>query len=258
MSTPDRSAALQAESVRVQLGGAIILDGVDVLAEHGTLHVIAGPNGAGKSTLLRTLLGLLQPSSGTVRCDGVEIQRLTRTERARRIAYVPQRSQLQSALRVDEVVGHGRYATLGLARDRASRVTESLERVGMLELAHRNYLTLSGGERRLTLIARALCTGARIICLDEPTACLDIGNRLRMLELLRELASQGYAIVCVLHELEDVRRFADDVLLLRRGTVRASGPPAEVIVPDHVREVYGVELRQNDAVGFHLPGGDLG
>jgi iron complex transport system ATP-binding protein len=247
-------AALRGLGLRVTLGGKRILDDVDIAVARGNLVVIAGPNGAGKSTLLRSLLGLSRPDAGEVYCSGTALDKLTRLERARRIAYVPQSSQLDAALTVTEVVGHARFAHGVDAAADARRIDGVLRRVGIAELAQRSYLSLSGGERRLALIARALGTGARTICLDEPTACLDIYNRLRCLGLLRELADHDHAIVCVLHELEDVRRFADQVVLLQHGRVYAAGPPDRVITRDTVRAVYGVELHANDALGFRLSG----
>jgi iron complex transport system ATP-binding protein len=176
---------------------------------------------------------------------------MSRVERARSIAYVPQRSELRAALSVEEVVWQGRYAT-SLTSMGQEAVRHALERVDLAGFARRNYLTLSGGERRLTLIARAICTGARIICLDEPTSSLDIANRLRTRSLLRDLAARGHAVICVLHDLEDIDRFADHVVVLHRGRVAASGRPEDVIGERLAEAVYDVELRRNDALGFYL------
>jgi len=249
-STPE--AALCARGVSAVLGGSQILDGVDFRADFGRLHCIIGPNGAGKTTLLRILLGLLPPSQGTVECRGAALATMPLITRARRIAYVPQRSELTAALRVDEVVEQGAYCR---GRDLNTRelVGNALDQVGLRAFAERNVLSLSGGERRLALIARALCTGAQILCLDEPTACLDIANRLRTLELMRRLARGGYAIICVLHELDDVLRIADKVTLLNGGRVHREGLPGEVIDKQVVRHVYHVDLLPNHAIGFRLP-----
>jgi iron complex transport system ATP-binding protein len=251
---PDISAALVAHDVSVALDGRSILDRVNVNAGFGKLQVIAGPNGSGKTTLLRALLGLLAPSHGSIHCQGKRVREMSRVERARSIAYVPQRSELRAALSVEEVVSQGRYAT-ALTSTRNDAVWKALDCVGLAELAHRNYLKLSGGERRLALIARAICTGAKIICLDEPVSSLDIANRLRTMSLLRSLAARGHAVVCVLHDLEDIHRFADHVVVLHRGRVAASGKPDDVIGEPLARAVYDVELRRNDALGFYLRDG---
>lgn len=245
--------ALVADKLSVRLGATRVLQGVSIEVCYGHMTVIAGPNGAGKSTLLRALLGLVPASAGSVTCGDQPIDQMSRLERAQNIAYVPQRSLLDAALRVEEVVAQGRFAKRESKQSRKAAVAKAMQQAGIEALGHRSYLELSGGEQRLALIARALGTDAKIVCLDEPTACLDIANRLRTLALLKSLATSGRAILCVLHDLEDVRRFADELLLLHKGRVAAVGCPSTVLIPDEVRRVYEVELRANDALGFRLP-----
>lgn len=239
------SSRLVATDVSVELGGRTVVDGVSVDLRPGRVLAIIGPNGAGKTSLLKALLGLL-PSTGAIAIDGVAQGELDRLERARRVAYVPQRSGLNAAMPVEDVVAMARFASGYGQRGDDPSVTRALERVDAVQLRHRPFTELSGGEQRLVLVARALCSEAPTILLDEPTSSLDVAHRLALCLLLRSLADEGLAIACVLHDLDDARRFADDVLVLDRGRAVASS-----VTPDMIRDVYGVDARERDALGFH-------
>jgi len=251
----DRAPALSLARVSARLGGRAVLDGIDVEVEHGEVFAVLGPNGAGKSTLLRAAAGLLRVE-GEVRLDGHPLHALDRAERARRLAYVPQQSALESPLSVRRVVAQGRYAfgrgLGGLSREDARRVDEALEIADVTELARRRFTELSHGERRRVLLARAIATSARLILLDEPTAALDVAHTLAFFTLLQRLASEGYALFVVLHDLAHVLDHADRALLLRRGAPVASGTVDEVVTPARVREVYGVEMVAGGSIGYRL------
>src|SRR5690606_7192278 len=159
-------------------------------------------NGAGKTTLLKTLVGLL-PYRGQILVDGRDV---AGRERARLLAYVPQRSALDAPLRVETVVGHGRYAhtrSAVLRGDDLRAVRAAMAATDIADLAGRSYTELSGGEQRRVLVARALATGARIVVLDEPTESLDVGHALALFGLLRDLARGGVCVIAVLHDLND-------------------------------------------------------
>lgn len=248
---------IEVRGLRVRRGRRVVLDGVDFEAPRGAISCVLGPNGAGKSTLLKAIVGLL-PHDGAITLDGEPLKELPARHRATRLAYVPQRTQLTSALHVETVVGHGRYAhTGGLGRpgegDRRA-IHDAMERCDVVGLARRRFDHLSAGEARRVLLARALATEARVILLDEPTEALDVRPALELHALLRELADEGYALVVVLHGLDAARRRTDRALLLKDGAVVASGPSAEVVSPEHVRAVYGVELLEDAALGFRLGG----
>jgi iron complex transport system ATP-binding protein len=244
------------ERLSVVRGGRRVLDEIRFSAPGGQILAVLGPNGAGKSTLLRAVIGL-QPFTGVVRVGGEDLAALPPRERAKRVAFVPQQSALRSALPVHEVVLQGRYAhrssALGIgAADRAA-ATAALDMVDGRQLASRPFTQLSLGEQRRVLIARALCTGARLLCLDEPTSALDVRHGLELHRLLRELSDRGHAVLVVLHQLEEALRHADRALLLQAGSVVRSGAVSEVIASESVRAVYGVDMLPAAGLEFHLP-----
>lgn len=248
--------ALEARELAVRIGAATLLDNVSFDVTYGSLRAVVGPNGAGKSTLIKSLLGLV-PHTGRVLVDGSELAQLSAADRARTIAYVPQRSSLATGIPVRDVVAQARYAyrsRFGLTDPNDAAVTRAIEQTGLEPFARRAYDTLSGGEQRRVLIARALATGAKVLLFDEPTAGLDIAYALRFFELTRGLKAGGYAIVCVLHDLAEAKRHADRVLLLSAGRTVADGPAADVLSEANIVKVYGVHSHEAAAVGFSLDG----
>lgn len=247
---------IEARSIVVRRGATEALRGVDFDAAAGQVACILGPNGAGKSTLLEALAGLLAVDAGTVSIDGAPIGALSPRERARKVAYVPQRSELRSALKVETVVSHGRYAhSGGLGRpgdEDIAAIEDALRKADVLDLRGRRFDHLSAGEQRRVLIARALATEAPVVLLDEPTDALDVRHALQLHGLLTDLAADGLCVVVVLHGLDAARRHTTRATLLRGGEVVAAGPTRDVIRADHVRDVYGVALVEGDALGFRL------
>jgi iron complex transport system ATP-binding protein len=245
-------AELRVRDLRVTLGERDVLDGVSFDARAGEVLAVLGPNGAGKSTLLRAVLGLL-PRRGEVTLDGVALAGLPARTLATKVSLVPAQSQLTAALSVREVVALGRYSHHTARAVDDARIDEALVETDLVPLAERSFSELSTGEQKRTLLARALCTDASLLLLDEPTASLDIEHALRLFALLRTLATEGRAVVLVLHQIEHALAYADRALLLQRGKQLAWGPAHDVISPTNVRALYGVEMVERAAPGFRLP-----
>jgi iron complex transport system ATP-binding protein len=233
---------LEAERIEVRRGGQILLDAVSIAVGPGEVVGIVGPNGAGKSTLMRVLAGLERPYSGRVALDGIELGRLDRWQRARRIAYLPQAGAAEAAVSVRQVVALGRlpyHAQPGPADHEA--VNRAIAELDLEALSDRVVTTLSGGERARALFARALAVGADYLVADEPTLALDPSHQLDLLECLRRLAGQGRGVVVILHDLTHAIRSCDRLVLLSRGRVAAAGRPVETLTPAMLGAVYGIE-----------------
>ena len=241
---------LAAENLSYGYPGKCIGSEVNLSLGAGEALCVLGPNGGGKTTLFRTLLGLLPAQRGMVLLDGKPLQTWSRNALARRLAYVPQAHEGMFAFTVEEVVLMGRTAHVGLfaspsAEDRA-KACAAIETLGLGQLAHEVYTRISGGERQLTLIARAIAQGAGVIVLDEPTASLDFGNRARVLEMLASLAARGLGVLFSTHHPDEAFACADRVLMLRNGRIITAGPASEVITAENLQSLYGVPVAVGD------------
>ena len=218
---------------------------IDLRLREGEILCLLGPNGSGKSTLLKTLLGLLAPQAGRIRVLGRPLPDWPRRDLARRLGYVPQAHSGEFAFTVEEMVLMGRsshmsrYAVPGI-RDRAI-ATECLDTLGIRALASEPFTHVSGGERQLTLIARALAQQPSILIMDEPTASLDFGNQLRVLEKVRLLKHEGIAILLCTHQPEHAARLADRVALFKEGRLHATDTPAALLTVPRLAWLYGLE-----------------
>ena len=221
----------------------------------GEVLCLLGPNGSGKTTLFKTLLGLLPAQAGEVLIDGRALRRLARVEVATRIAYVPQAHIAHFPFTVRDMVTMGRTAHLGPfarpgARDHAAAL-EALETLGIADLADADYTRISGGQRQLALIARALAQASPLIVMDEPTASLDFGNQALVLREIRALAAQGYGIVLSTHGPDHAFACASAVALLHGGRLVATGAPSDVLSPARLEAVYGLPVAVERLPGGH-------
>lgn len=237
---------LRARGLGCAIGDRWLVRDLDLAITAGEITVIVGPNGAGKTTLMRTLLGLRAAEAGEVTLGGAPLAQVPLQTRAKTMAWLPQRTELPWGLPVERLVMLGRaphLPTIGGPTQADHRaVCDALDRVSARHLSRRDVRTLSGGERQRVLLARLLATGAPVLLLDEPTTALDVGHALALLELTRDLARSGHAIVLSLHELELARRYGDRALLLTaddRGG-HELGPASTILTSARLSEVFEV------------------
>jgi iron complex transport system ATP-binding protein len=235
---------------------------LDVTVAQGEVLALLGPNGGGKTTLLKTLLGLLRPLAGEAQIEGKSLAAYSIRERARRIAYVPQLHTPTFAFTVEGVVlmgrtAHGNLFSRPSAHDR-DVARESLVRFGIEHLGERPYTMISGGERQLVLLARALAQEPQFIVLDEPTASLDFGNQGKVMREIRALAAAGHGVLFTTHDPNHALRAADRAYLLRDGECIAEGKVADVLSKAQLEALYRapVETLTDTAAGrtAFLPG----
>ena len=245
---------LAVESLAFGFPGRTIGREVSFALQAGEVMCVLGPNGGGKTTLFRTLLGLLPAHAGTITLDSAPFRGLSRTQIARRVGYVPQGHAGYFAYTVAEFVLMGRTSHLGVfstpgKHDR--RVVErGLESLGIAHLAEKPVTEISGGERQLALVARALAQEPKLLVLDEPTASLDFGNQVRVLQRISALAASGISILFSSHDPDHAFLCAHRALLLAEGRVLEIGTPRAVIRADTLQRLYAVSVQV-----MPLPGG---
>jgi iron complex transport system ATP-binding protein len=243
--TPSR---LYARDLSLGYGSHSVVRDLDVVIRDGRITGIVGANACGKSTLLRGLARLLKPTAGTVILDGTDIHRRPTGEVARTLGLLPQQPVVPTGVTVTDLVGRGRYPhQSGFRRwspEDDAIVAEALDLTGTIDLADRLVDELSGGQRQRVWIAMALAQHTDLLLLDEPTTYLDLAHQIDVLDLLAELnASRGTTIVMVLHELNLAARYADHLIAMRGGQIRAEGTPDEVITEDIIRDVFSLASR---------------
>jgi iron complex transport system ATP-binding protein len=247
---------LHAVQLAVGHGTRTVAQGLDFTLGAGEVLCLLGANGSGKTTLLRTLLGLLAPLQGEVRLQGQNVAHWPRAALARQLAYVPQQHQGLFPYRVLDVVLMGRATYLGRfatpGRSDRALALDCLAAMGMAHLQAAQYTALSGGERQLVLIARALAQQSRLLILDEPTASLDFGNQIRVLERVAGLRQQGLAVLMTTHQPEHALRVADRIALLGAGRLLALGAPQATATPAALGQLYGVSPAAV-AQALHIP-----
>ena len=237
--------SIEVKNLSFSYGDRPVLHDISFSVEKGEFLSILGPNGVGKSTLFRCVLGLLSGYTGQVLVDGEDARRFTTREAAKHIAYIPQSSRSIFNYSVSDIVLMGRTSGLATFRSPGRKDREicqwAMEKVGITRLSDRCFHRLSGGEQQLVLIARALVQKAPVLMLDEPTANLDFGNQLRVLEQARALAREGYTVIQTTHHPEQSYMFSDRILAIQKGRVLREGRPKDVLTEDTLRALYGVE-----------------
>ena len=238
--------SIEVRNLGFSYGSRQVLHDISFSVGKGEFLSILGPNGVGKSTLFRCILGLLSGYTGTVMVDGVDARSFSVREAAKHIAYIPQSSRPIFNYSVFDIVLMGRSSSLSPFRSPSKQDNDrcrwALEKVGISHLAQRCYHRLSGGEQQLVLIARALVQDAPILMLDEPTANLDFGNQLLVLEQARSLAQEGYTVIQTTHHPEQSYLFSHRILAIQNGQVLTQGTPSQVLTPETMKLLYGVDV----------------
>ena len=239
-----RTPLLDVRGLACGYDGAPVVEGLSFSIAAGEVCALLGPNGVGKTTVFKAVLGHLPVLAGAVSVDGQDAAALSRIQLARLVGYVPQAHTPPFPYTVAEVVEMGRTAHLALAASPGAKdrrlALEALNSLGIAHLHDKPYTQVSGGERQLALIARALCQQARLLIMDEPCANLDFGNRARVLRQVRGLADRGMAVLMTTHDPDHALAVADSVVALVDRTHFAVGKPSEVIDADLLYDLYGV------------------
>jgi iron complex transport system ATP-binding protein len=250
------SAALVLENVSVSLGGRVIVSDASVSLVRGRLVALIGPNGAGKTTLLKAMAGLL-PAQGRITLDGAEMAALSRRDRARRVAYLPQGHQVHWPLTARDVVALGRFPhgladPARLTPDHARAINAAMTRTETTIFADRPIMALSGGERARVMLARVLAVEAPVLLADEPTASLDPRHQITVMNDLKAESRRGALVVAVTHDIALASRLADEIVLMNDGRIVAQGAPADVLTDTMLAEVYGVRVLRQKLDGEHF------
>jgi iron complex transport system ATP-binding protein len=240
--------------------GPDILKGVEFGIDQGRMTTILGPNGSGKTTLFKCISGLWKPREGTIRFGDQDLTKLSYGRRAGIIAVVPQEHEPPFPYTVAEVVLMGRVSHVSLfsAPSRIDRLKaeEAMEKVGIGHLCERRYTKISGGERQLVLIARALSQDAPILILDEPTSHLDFRNQILILSKVREIVQQkGLTVLMTLHDPNLAMQFSDSVVMINGGQIIARGVPHDVLTRENLMKIYGIDVSviSNNGTNYICP-----
>lgn len=227
-----------------------ILKNISFEAQSGDLICVLGPNGVGKSTLFKCILGLLKGYEGEVLINNNNIKNLSRKLIANEIAYIPQSHFPTFNFSVFNVVLMGTTSHFSVTSSPSKKeedlVNETLEKLGISHLKNRGYGEISGGERQLVLIARALTQKAKVLIMDEPTANLDYGNQVKVMKKVKELSDEGYTIILSTHNPEHAFLYANKVMVIYGGEITNFGVPKDILTEDLLEKIYNVKVSLYD------------
>ena len=237
---------LNVENITYSINSKLIVDGVSLGVEEGDFVGLVGPNGCGKSTLLKSIYKVYKPDSGKVFIDGKDTAHMSAKETAREMSVMQQENIVEFDMTVFDMVMLGRFAHQRMFHnDMAAEkkiVLEGLKEVGLEGYEERSFLSLSGGEKQRTLVARALVQQAKLIVLDEPTNHLDIGYQYQIMNILKK---QKLTVFSSIHDLNVASCYCDRIILMKKGHIVDTGTPAEMFVPEKIKLLFGVDTEVN-------------
>jgi iron complex transport system ATP-binding protein len=229
----------------------IILKDISFVLESHDILCLLGPNGTGKTTLLRCLLSLNKMKSGRIDIDGFDLTRTSAKKRAQMMAYVPQATTMAFPYEAKEVVLMGRVAHLATGKRPTKKdrmiAEEAMDKLGILHMSRYLFNEMSGGEKQMVLVARALAQQAQILIMDEPTANLDYCNQIRMLQVIKALAKRGYSILMTSHFPDHAFLACNKAVLMRDGIVMAQGIPEAVVTTENLTKLYATPVSVTEA-----------
>lgn len=242
--SPSHSTVIEVNHLSVRIGHKPVLTDINLTIQAGKVTALLGPNGAGKSTLLKSLCQEVAAETGRIKVHGQVLENWDRSQLAKSLAVLPQHASLTFPFKVEQVVEMGLYPLTLSQRQGEQLIDSQLNKLDLTALKQRSYPTLSGGEKQRVQLARVLTQLAQsdkpaILFLDEPTSALDLAQQHRVLKLARSLAHENnYAVVVVLHDLNQASRYADRLIVLDQGKVVSDGSPATTLTPETIRQVW--------------------
>lgn len=235
---------LKVENLNFYYGEHHVLKNISFNAEKPELWALMGPNGGGKTTFFKCIMGFLKPDSGSIIISGINYKEITTSKMAKLISYVPQEHKPPFPFTVREIVLMGRSpymnGVFGLKNKDYGIADNSMDTVGILDIAHKPVTSLSGGQRQLVLIARAIAQDTPIMILDEPTSALDFNNQINIWKILKQISSSKLVIACS-HDPNHILWFTDKTIAVKNGETKASGITKEIISTQLLKEIYGSE-----------------
>lgn len=246
--------AIHLKDVNVSIQHKRILKEIHMTVQKGDFLGLIGPNGSGKTTLLKTIANILTPDRGEIFIQNRIQHSYTNKELAKCISYVPQETSIEFNFRTQDIVAMGRYvhrSFFSRSQEDADKVMWAMEVTNTLPLLDRSILQLSGGQRQLVMIAKALAQDTPILLLDEPIASLDVYYQLHILHLLKKLSEEGRTIVIVLHDLNLASRFCRHLVLLNEGSIQSFGTPKDVMTQPLLQQIYHVHahVEKDERIG---------
>lgn len=241
---------LRAKHVQVKYGEKLVLHSVDFSIKNGEILAVLGSNGAGKTTLFRTIMSFIKPSYGEILIDGKDVHKLSKKELSKIVAYVPQCHNCSFSFTVLEIVVMGRNPHIGAFSEPTANdydlARQALGKLNIEHLAKRRFRKLSGGEKQLVLIARALVQTPKLIIMDEPTASLDFNNSINVLSQVIKLKDENLSLIITCHSPSQARVFADKVLMIKDGTVFQNGDVSILDKQDILHDLYNINIEDID------------